>query len=266
MTARKKEKMPLKHAKTWGNSVVRQLSRKKSKDVLCIDREKGIDMPSRRATPSDRSRLAQLFLPEKHKEAHRHRKVHQQRQPKRRIPKSRHRTRREIRKDGAGPNLIRRRGPRQDSRNGAEDLRRDEREEDMEARQGLQQDHAEADPLHRVQDAEPEPQAAARDGGGGRTAGPGQVEADVGGAPEHLGPARGAEAHGEDGQDPRVGGGEEGEDVEEGGPDDDEEEDDEEADGPGGDVLRGPEVEPVAAVGGREPVILDDDHDEEPLG
>ena len=60
-------------------------------------------------------------------------------------------------------------------------------------------------------------------------------------------------------------GGEEGEDVEETRPDDDEEEDDEDGDGPGGYVLRGPEVEPVAAVWGREPVVLDDDHDEEPL-
>lgn len=136
----------------------------------------------------------------------------------------------------------------------------------MKARQGLQQDHAEADALDGVEDAEPEPEAAARDGGCGGPARPGEVEADVGDAPEHLGPAGGAEAHGEDGEDPGVGGGEEGEDVEEGGPDDDEEEDDEDGDGPGGDVLGGPEVEPVAAVGGGEPVVLDDDDDEEPLG
>ena len=213
-----------------------------------------------------RSRLTQLLLAEEHEESNRHRQIHQQRQPKRRLPEPRHGAGREIREDGAGTNLIRRRGPRQNGRNGAEDLRRDEREEDVEARQGLQQYHAEPDPLHRVQHPEPEPQAAARDRGRGGAAGPGEVEADVGGAPEHLRPARGAEAHGEDGQDPRVGGGEDGEDVEEGGPDDDEEEDDEEADGPGGDVLGGPEVEPVAAVGCREPVVLNHDHDEEPLG
>lgn len=136
----------------------------------------------------------------------------------------------------------------------------------MEARQRLQQNHAEPDTLHGIQDAEPEPETPARDGGGGGPAGPGEVEADVGDAPEHLGPAGGAEAHGEDGEDPGVGGGEEGEDVEEGGPDDDEEEDDEDGDGPGGDVLRGPEVQPVAAVGGGEPVVLDYDYDEEPLG
>ena len=60
-------------------------------------------------------------------------------------------------------------------------------------------------------------------------------------------------------------GGKDGEDVEESSPDDDEEEDDEDGDGPGGDVLGGPEVEPVAAVRGGEPVVLDDYHDEEPL-
>ena len=60
-------------------------------------------------------------------------------------------------------------------------------------------------------------------------------------------------------------GGEGGEDVEEGGPDADEEEGDEEGDLPGGDVGAGPEVEPVAAVGGGEPVILDYYYDEEPL-
>ena len=211
------------------------------------------------------SRLTQLLFPEKHKEPNGNRQIHQQRQPKRRLAKSRHGAGREIREDGARTNLIRRRGAREDGGDGTEHLRGDEGEEDVEAGQGLQQDHAESDPLHRVQDAEPEPEAAARDGGGGRAAGPGQVEADVGGAPEHLGPARGAEAHGEDGQDPRVGGGEEGEDVEEGGPDEDEEEDDEEADGPGGHVLGGPEVEPIAAVGRREPVVLDYDDDEEPL-
>jgi hypothetical protein len=134
----------------------------------------------------------------------------------------------------------------------------------MEARQRLQQDHAEPDALHRVQHAEPEPEGAAGDGGGDGAAGPGDVGADVGGAPEHLGPARGAEAHGEDGEDPGVVGREAGEEVEEEGPDGDEEEEDEEGDGVGGEVLRGPEVEPVAAVGGAEPVVLDADDDEEP--
>ena len=126
-----------------------------------------------------RSRLTQLLLPEKHEESNRHRKVHQQRQPKRRFPESGHRASREIGEDGAGANLIWRRGPGQNGSNGTKDLCSNERKEDVEARQGLQQYHAESDALHRVQDTEPKPQAPTRDRGRGRATGPGQVEADV---------------------------------------------------------------------------------------
>ena len=56
-----------------------------------------------------------------------------------------------------------------------------------------------------------------------------------------------------------------GEDVEESGPDADEKDGDEDGDLPCGDVLAGPEVQPVAAVGSAEPVVLDDYYDEEPL-
>lgn len=59
--------------------------------------------------------------------------------------------------------------------------------------------------------------------------------------------------------------GQDGEAPEEEGPHDDEEEDDEQGDGPGGGVLAGPEVFPVAAVGRGEEVVLDDDGNEEPL-
>ena len=142
---------------------------------------------------------------------------------------------------------------------------RNEREEDVEARQGLQQYHAESNTLHRVEDSKPQPQTPARNRGRGGASGPGEIEADVGYSPEHLCPAGGAEAHGEDGEDPGVRGGEEGADVEQGGPDDDEEEDYQDGNGPGGDMLGGPEVEPIAAVGCREPVVLDYDHNEEPL-
>jgi len=62
-----------------------------------------------------------------------------------------------------------------------------------------------------------------------------------------------------------VGAGGDGEAPEEEGPDDEEEEDDEQGNGPGGGVLAGPEVFPVAAVGRGEEVVLDDDGDEEPL-
>ena len=53
-----------------------------------------------------------------------------------------------------------------------------------------------------------------------------------------------------------MGGAEAAEDVEEEGPDNDEEEEDQKDDGPGGRVLRRPEVEPVAPVGGGEEVVL----------
>ena len=47
-------------------------------------------------------------------------------------------------------------------------------------------------------------------------------------------------------------------------PDEDEEDDDDDPDGPDGCVGGREEVPPVAAVGRREPVVLQDDHDEEP--
>ena len=98
----------------------------------------------------------------------------------------------------------------------------------MEPRECLQENHADADALDGVEDAEPEPEGAAEEGAGdGVAAGPGEPLAHVGDAPEHLAPARGAEADGEDGEDPGVGFGEVGEDGEEEGPDEDEEEEDE---------------------------------------
>lgn len=210
------------------------------------------------------SRLTQLLLPKKHEEPCRHRQIHQQPHPEPRPPQPGHRPRREIREYVPRPNPIGRRRPRQDRSYTPEDLRGDQSKKHMEPRQRLQQNHAEPDALHRVQHAKPQPQAPPRDRARHGAAGPGDVGADVGGAPEHLGPAGGAEAHGEDGEHPGVVRGEAGEDVEQGGPDADEEDEHEEDDAPCGHVLRGPEVEPVAAVGRAEPVVLDDDHDEEP--
>ena len=211
------------------------------------------------------SRLAQLLLAEEHEEAHRNGQLKQERDPKPGLPQARPGIGREIREHVPGPDGIGRGGAGQDRGHGAQHLARQQGEEDMEARHRLQQDHAEADALQRVEHAEPEPEGPARERGRDGPARPGHVGADVGGRPEELGPAGRAQAHGEDGQDPRVRGREPGEDVEEQRPDEDEEEDDEEGDGPGGSVRGRPEVEPVAAVGSREPVILDDDDDAEPL-
>ena len=128
----------------------------------------------------------------------------------------------------------------------------------------MQEYHPKPDALERIQDPEPEPQTAARDRGAEMAARPGDVDADARDAPEHLGPAGRAEADGEDGQDPGVGLAQAVEDVEDGGPEQREEEEHQAHDGPAGGVLRGPQVQPVAAVGGGEEEILDEDSEEEP--
>lgn len=60
-------------------------------------------------------------------------------------------------------------------------------------------------------------------------------------------------------------GGEASEEIEEGCPNTYKEKDDEEDDAVGGNMLRAPEVQPIATVRGRQEVVLDDDDDEEPL-
>lgn len=134
----------------------------------------------------------------------------------------------------------------------------------MKPRQGLQKNHAKADPLQRIQHPQPEPQAPSEQRTSNAAA-QGHIEADVGGGPENLRPAGGAKADGEDGQDPRVSFGKAAQDEERESPDDDEEEEEEEHNSPDGCVLARPEISPVSAVGGREPVVLDKDHDQEPL-
>ncbi len=59
--------------------------------------------------------------------------------------------------------------------------------------------------------------------------------------------------------------GKDAEDPEEAGPYENEEDNDEEQDLPCFGVRAGPQVLPVAAVGGGEPVVLNDDDDKEPL-
>ena len=109
----------------------------------------------------------------------------------------------------------------------------------MEAGQGLQEDHAEADALEGVEDAEPEEEGAGQEGADERVVGQdGDVEGDAGGGPEHLAPARGAEGDGEDGDEPGVRGREAAEDEEDEGPDQNEEEEEEEDYDPGWGVLR----------------------------
>ena len=79
-----------------------------------------------------------------------------------------------------------------------------------------------------------------------------------------MAPAGGAEADGKDGKDPGVIFTEDAEDPEEGRPHAAEEEDAEQGDLPWLRDAAGPEIAPVATVRGREPVVLDEDGDEEP--
>ena len=118
----------------------------------------------------------------------------------------------------------------------------------MEARQRLQEDHAEADALNRVQGAEPEPEGPARQGAGEGRARPGDPLPHARDGPEHLAPARRTEADGEHGEDPGMTQRGPREDGQQDGPDAHEEAKDEEDDHPGLRVDGAPEVPPVTAV------------------
>ena len=74
--------------------------------------------------------------------------------------------RRQIGEDGSRTGGVGGAGARDNRGDGSEDLRAHEREDDVEPRQRLQEDHPEADALDRVQGAEPEPEGPARQGAG----------------------------------------------------------------------------------------------------
>ena len=136
----------------------------------------------------------------------------------------------------------------------------------MKPRRRLQQHHPDPRPLQRIQHPQPQPQRPGHQRPAGRGPDPWQRAPDAGHAPEDLCPPRRAEADSKHGEDPAVFTREVGELRKEEQPDDAEEEDDEEEDLPGGGVRRGPEEAPGAAVDRGEPVVLDEDGDEEALG
>lgn len=105
----------------------------------------------------------------------------------------------QIRKHRAGPILVRRRRPRHNRRHAPQHLRTHERKHNMEPRQRLQQYHPESYALYRIQHTEPQPERATEERARHRGAHPGHPEAHARGAPQHLAPARSAEADGEDG-------------------------------------------------------------------
>ena len=209
-------------------------------------------------------RLRDLLLAEELEEANGQDQLQAQADPEERRGEARQRALGEIREHGAGADLVGREGAGQDGGAGAQDLGADERGRDVLAGERQEQHHAQAQALDRVEQAEPQPQAARDDGAGDGAADPGDVEADARGAPEHLRPAGGAEADGEQGHDPRVRLGEEGEDPQAEAPQDDEEAKGQEHRRPSRDVRRVEEELPVAPVQRREPEVLDDDVQQEP--
>ena len=209
------------------------------------------------------SRLRQLLLPEPAEEARADDNLRQQPDPEPRLLQP-VQADRQVREDGPRPRGVGGAGARDDGGDGPEHLGADQREHDVEAGQGLEEDHAEANALDGVEGAEPEPEGAAGEGAGDGGARPGHPGAHTGDGPQHLAPAGGTEADGEHGEDPRVAERGAGENGEQDGPDADEEGEDEKDYHPRLGVDRAPEVAPVAAVGRGEEEVLDEDGDEEP--
>ena len=134
----------------------------------------------------------------------------------------------------------------------------------MDPSQSLEQDHAKAHTLQRVQHTKPKPERAPDKSRSDRSSSPRHVLPNVARAPQHLTPPRRTEADGKDGENPGVILGEDSEDPEEGGPDEDEEQDAKQHDLPRLRVVRRPKIRPVAPVRRRQEVVLDDDSNKKP--
>lgn len=144
--------------------------------------------------------------------------------------------------DRARADVVGGKGSGADGGDGSQHLAHNEGEAHVHAGQGLQQDHTEAQALDCVENAQPQPDAARRQGATREPAGdPGHVVPDARDTPPDLGPAGGTETAGEHGQDPAVFLGEVAEDEEEAGPDETEEDNAENDDLPGFCVGRTPE-------------------------
>lgn len=106
------------------------------------------------------SRLTQLLLSKERRKPNTNRNLAQQAQPETRRAKSGS-PERKIREYSPRPSVIRCRETCENRSDRAEDLCGNERESDVEARHGLEEDHAEANTLQGIEDAEPEPETAA---------------------------------------------------------------------------------------------------------
>lgn len=147
------------------------------------------------------SRFEELTFPEIDEKANRDDQLEEQGDPEPVLPQPVQCVECEVREDRAWPCGIRRAGPGGDGRDRSNHLGEDEGEGDVEARQGLKEDHAEPDSLDGIQHAHPTPQRPPQYRTESRGP-PGDVEADPADTPERLAPSRSAEADGEDGDDP----------------------------------------------------------------
>lgn len=98
---------------------------------------------------ASQSRLRQLLLPEPPEEARTHDDLRNQADPEPRFFQT-VQTNRQIREDGAGTSGVGSAGASDDGGDGSQDLRTHQGEDDVEARQRLEEDHAEADALDSV--------------------------------------------------------------------------------------------------------------------
>lgn len=83
-----------------------------------------------------------------------------------------------------------------------DELRKRQCHTNVQSREGLQQDHAQADTLDSIKDTKPEPRADTDVRTGAPT--PWKIETHAGGTPPHLTPSRTPETNGENGKKPRV--------------------------------------------------------------
>jgi hypothetical protein len=107
-----------------------------------------------------------------------------------------------------------------------------EGETDVHPSESLEQDHAEAKTLERVQDTQPQPETAGYKGSACIAAGPREKQAHARNTPPDLSPTGRSEAAGEDWQDPTVGFRKVSEHNKNADPDEAEEKNDEKADVP----------------------------------
>lgn len=134
-----------------------------------------------------------------------------------------------------------------------DELRKRQCHTNVQSREGLQQDHAQADTLDSIKDTKPEPRADTDVRTGAPT--PWKIETHAGGTPPHLTPSRTPETNGEDGKKPRVNLGITDKDTKEKTPDTDKEDGNHDDHRPFGNTRLRPEILPASTIRSRQPII-----------